>query len=152
MSISIKFKDDAYLDSSSVAHNKELLSEFLENEKTKLSNLSAYSTEETVVGTYLDKLRYRKVIIKTVAKNTTTNYTLESLGISDVDIMIVNTGDSTAHYGTGIGLSYSPISYYVSSSDRAHAYLNGQGQLVIQNINSNERTYYIVLEYTKTTD
>ena len=54
MAKSVKFKDNTYLDSSSIVHNK-----------TKLSDILTYSTAEQKVGTWIDgKPIYRKVIQK----------------------------------------------------------------------------------------
>ena len=111
-----------------------------------------YSTNETVIGTWNGKPLYRKVIQKDVSANTNETYSLSSLGISNQDIVIINLGESTAHYSSITGASYSPVSYYVSSTDRAHVYVNVYYNLIIQNQNSTDRTYHIVLEYTKTTD
>lgn len=118
-----------------------------------LENTEIYSTDEVRIGTWIDgKPLYRKVIQKNVSAYANETYSLSSLGISNQDIVIVNLGKSTAHYSSITGGSYSTVSYYVSSDDRAHVYVNMQHDLRIQNQNSDERTYYIVLEYTKTTD
>lgn len=108
-----------------------------------------YSENETIIGTYLGKTLYRRVVIIDVAAKGTASPTKDELGISDADIIIINEGASTAHYSSGTGLGYSPINYYASSSDAAQVYLSAAGKLTIKNNNSNARTYYIVLEYTK---
>ena len=114
---------------------------------------NTYTTTEAVCGKYLGKPLYRKVITQTVNANTNVGYTLSSLGISNTDIVIVNVGASTAHYSISTtGGGYAPIVYYVSNTDRAHVYVNANKELQIQNQNSNQREYNIVLEYTKTTD
>lgn len=52
MAQSIKFKDDIYIDSSGVVHNK-----------TPLDKILTYSTSETVIGTWIDgRPIYRKVL------------------------------------------------------------------------------------------
>ena len=120
-----------------------------------INNLNAnYSTDEQVIGKWIDgKPLYRKVIQKNVSAYANETYSLSSLGISNQDIVIVNLGKSTAHYISSItGGAYAPVSFYISSDDRALVYVNTQHNLSIQNQNPDERTYYIVLEYTKTTD
>ena len=112
-----------------------------------------YSTTEQVVGTWIDgKPLYQITVIKTANSYTNYLYELSDLGIYNIDIMIIDLGGSTVHYMPTDYVGYASISYYVNSSDRAHVYLNGAGQLAIQNQNTNNRTYYITLKYTKTTD
>jgi hypothetical protein len=125
------------------------------NDIANILNAEIYSTNEIKTNKVWinGKPIYRKVIEKTIASQTEQRYTLESLGISNVEVMIINVGESTAYYGSGsIGNSYSPISYYVSSSDRAHVFFDGSSKVTITNLNASQRTYYITLEYTKTTD
>ena len=111
-----------------------------------------YSSTEQVVGTYLGKPLYRTVVTETVAATTNTGNDLSHYGITNQDIVFINVGMSTAHYSSDTGKSYAPVVYYVTSGDRTHVYINFEGKLMIQNQSGNTRTFYICLEYTKTTD
>lgn len=118
-----------------------------------IDDKTSYSSTEQVIGTYLGKPLYRKVITRTVNSNTNDGVSLSTLGINNTNIVIVNVGLSTAHYQIStVGGGYAPIVYYVSNTDRAHVYINANKELQIQNQNNNQREYNIVLEYTKTTD
>lgn len=120
----------------------------------ELKGGDVYSSNELKTGEiWIDnKPIYRMVITKTVNSNTNTEYLLTDLGITNQDMVRVNIGTSTAHYGSTVGGEYSAVSYNVSSTDRAHVFVDGSKKLRIQNQNSSQRTYYVVLEYTKTTD
>ena len=154
MSISIKFKDDAYLDSSSVAHNKELLSEFLENEKSKLNKLSTYSTEETVVGTWEDgRPLYRKYIdIGNLASSNSKDVNLTTYGIdaSEVQFMEVYKKDSS-----GIKTSINPVFVTMAGAVVCRTILYQEGSTNILRIangtsqNLSTHTAYAILYYTK---
>lgn len=116
-------------------------------------NYNVYSSTEQVVGTWINnKPLYRKTITETVSANTNAEHTLSSYGINNADVVIIDVGMSTAHFGTTSGKEYATVIYYVSSTDRANIYLNWEGKLIIQNQNSRQRVYNISLLYTKTTD
>ena len=118
-------------------------------------NMNNYSTEETLIGTWLGKPLYRKVVVLDMEPTTNSEFTKDVLGISDIEMIRINIGSSVAIYyagSTSTSYGFSTISYYVSSTDRAHAYVNAKKSLVIQNQNVNPRKYHIVLEYTKTTN
>ena len=95
---------------------------------------------------------YRKCVHRSVAANTEERTLLSDYGITNQDIVIVNIGKSTAHYANDVGGSYSPITYNVGTSDYNHVYVDGAKKLVIKNASTLARDYYVVLEYTKTTD
>ncbi len=113
-----------------------------------------YSTEETVIGTWLGKPLYRKVYEFDVEAKTNGTFTKSELGISETDHITINIGSSGALYYNAAKTKngFSPISYYVSSTDRSHVYVNMDKNLIIQNQSETPRKYYIVLEYTKKTD
>ena len=118
-----------------------------------VANKNVYSTTETKIGTWKDgKPLYRKVIEKQIAANTNSTENLSTYGITNQNVVIIDVGSSYAKYTNDVGGGYAPIVYNVSSSDRATVYVNGLGQLSIQNQNTNQRTYVITLLYTKTTD
>jgi hypothetical protein len=70
MAKSIKLKDNNYIDSTGIVHNRELLSNVLDN----LSDILEYSTDEVKIGTWIDgKPIYRKVI-KVIPTNKKAEY------------------------------------------------------------------------------
>ena len=116
------------------------------------TNTNNYSTEEQVIGTWFGKPLYRKVIQKTVAANDTPSFNLSDLGINNADVIFIDVGNSTAHYNTPVGGSYSSINFYSGTNDYGNVYVNYDRQLVIKNISGSNRDMYITLKYTKTTD
>ena len=114
-----------------------------------------YSTSEVKTNKiWIDnKPIYRKVIKLTINANTTSTYNLSSYGITDQDTIFINQAQTTAHYSIGtVGGGYSPTVYYITNTDRGTMYINASKQLIVQNQNNSKRDYFIVLEYTKTTD
>lgn len=147
---------DAY--NNEITEQEQTIDSILRSLMTKVisggDNMDIYSTEETVVGKYLDDTYYRKVIEVDIEPNTNTTILNSDLGLSDADKIVVNTGSSVALYYNAAKTKYgfSGISYYLSSTDRAHVYINMDKNLIIQNQNETPRKYYIVLEYTKKTN
>ena len=117
-----------------------------------INNNLKYSLDEIVIGEYLNKPLYRKVIEVTVNGNGNLTTNLSDLGITGQDMVIVNLGKCTAKYGTAPTFGWSPVCFYVSGSDNNMIYINTVGKLVIKNNTAGPRYYKIVLEYTKKTD
>ena len=117
-----------------------------------INNNLKFSLDEIVVGEYLNKPLYRKVIEVTVNGNANLTTKLSDLGITGQDIVLIDLGKSIAKYGTAPNFGWSPVSYYVSNSDSSVVYINTVGSLVIKNITAGSRDYKIVLEYTKIAD
>lgn len=114
-----------------------------------------YSKDEIVIGTWInDKPLYRRVYEFDVEAKTNITITKSELGTESAEHMLINMGSSVAlYYSTNRNShGFSSVSYYLTSSDRGHVYINMDKSLVIQNQNETPRKYYIVLEYTKTTD
>ena len=117
-----------------------------------INNNLKFSLNETVVGEYLNKPLYRKVIEATVNANANLTTKLSDLGITGQDIVLINLGKCIAKYGTSPNFGWSPVSYYISGSDNSVVYINTAGSLVIKNNTAGSRDYKIVLEYTKIAD
>ena len=118
-----------------------------------INNNLKFSLDELVVGEYLNKPLYRKVIEATVNANASITTKLSDLGITGQDIVLINLGKSIAKYGPAPNFGWSPVSYYISNSDSSVVYINTVGSLVIKNNNAaGSRDYKIVLEYTKIAD
>ena len=117
-----------------------------------INNNLKFSLNEIVVGVYLNKPLYRKVIEVTVNGNANLTTKLSDLGITGQDIVLINLGKSIAKYGTAPNFGWSPVSYYISNSDSSVVYINTVGSLVIKNNTVVSRDYKIVLEYTKIAD
>ena len=117
-----------------------------------INNNLKFSLDELVVGEYLNKPLYRKVIEATVNANANLTTKLSDLGIIGQDIVLINLGKSIAKYGAAPNFGWSPVSYYISNSDSSVVYINTVGSLVIKNNTAGSRDYKVVLEYTKITD
>ena len=117
-----------------------------------INNNLKFSLNEIVVGEYLNKPLYRKVIEATVNANANLTTKLSDLGITGQDIVLINLGKSIAKYGTAPNFGWSPVSYYITTSDSSVVYINTVGSLVIKNNTTGSRDYKIVLEYTKLAD
>lgn len=113
-----------------------------------VSNAEVYSTEETVIGTWIDgKPLYRKVIpitIPAVANTNTTVYTGDHSNCA-----LVN------RYGV-IGTTAGNLDYYYSSSNYMCVYGSMSEIRMILGADAVKsyggRSSHIILEYTKTTD
>ena len=117
-----------------------------------INNNLKFSLNEIVVGEYLNKPLYRKVIEATINANANLTTKLSDLGITGQDIVLINLGKSIAKYGTAPNFGWSPVSYYISNSDSSVVYINTLGSLVIKNNTTGSRDYKVVLEYTKIAD
>ena len=117
-----------------------------------INNNLKFSLNEIVVGEYLNKPLYRKVIEATVNGNANLTTKLSDLGITGQDIVLINLGKSIAKYGAAPNFGWSPVSYYISGSDSSVVYINTVGSLVIKNNTGGSRDYKVVLEYTKIAD
>ena len=117
-----------------------------------INNNLKFSLNEIVVGEYLNKPLYRKVIETTINANANLTTKLSDLGITGQDIVLINLGKSIAKYGTAPNFGWSPVSYYISGSDSSVVYINTVGSLVIKNNTGGSRDYKVVLEYTKIAD
>ena len=117
-----------------------------------INNNLKFSLNEIVVGEYLNKPLYRKVIEATVNANANITTKLSDLGIIGQDIVLIDLGKSIAKYGAAPNFGWSPVSYYISGSDSSVVYINTVGNLVIKNNTAGSRDYKVVLEYTKIAD
>ena len=117
-----------------------------------INNNLKFSSNEIVVGEYLNKPLYRKVIEATVNANANLTTKLSDLGITDQDIVLIDLGKSIAKYGASPNFGWSPVSYYITNQDSSVVYINTVGSLVIKNNTAGSRDYKVVLEYTKIAD
>ena len=117
-----------------------------------INNNLKFSLNEIVVGEYLNKPLYRKVIEATVNANANITTKLSDLGIIGQDIVLIDLGKSIAKYGTAPNFGWSPVSYYITNQDSSVVYINTVGSLVIKNNTAGSRDYKVVLEYTKIAD
>lgn len=117
-----------------------------------INNNLKFSSNEIVVGEYLNKPLYRKVIEVTINANANITTKLSDLGITGQDIVLIDLGKSIAKYGTAPNFGWSPVSYYITNQDSSVVYINTVGSLVIKNNTVVSRDYKIVLEYTKIAD
>ena len=109
--------------------------------------LDKYSTEEQVIGTWIDgKHLYRKVIVKTITKSGNNVFRLSSVGLENIVKYVTLKSISNGN----------PINedYYTTNADLLRTLINYDG-LHIQlgtNYPSVPCLVYTIVEYTKTTD
>lgn len=115
-----------------------------------VDGLQHFSDTKKQIGYWIDgNPLYEIWVEKTVSSNTTDRYSLSDLGITNQDVIIIDLGKSTAHFDNTTGVAYSPVSYYVTSTDRAHVWIDGSSRLAIANVNGNSRDYYIRILFTE---
>lgn len=156
MSKSYKLEDGIYIDDKSIIHSDggkhTDLNTTLEQLKTDVENKHTYSTEEQVIGTWIDgKPIYRKVIVISQLSSDG----LYNHNISNLDNLISITGSMYNPSGTGYG--WQPIPR-INISDMA-VYGIEIGNFRDTTFKLTRGSGYqsfgkaiIILEYTKTTD
>lgn len=114
-----------------------------------VNNLTTYSTTETRVGTWIDgKPIYRKVI--SFASSDNMNFS-KAHNITNGDKFWLN-GSASFIIG-GTSTESLPVNYYNNANDFCRTWLNTSNIRVISPSSfGTNRTFYIVVEYTKTTD
>lgn len=114
------------------------------------SNCNIYSTEETVVGTWIDgKPLYRKIIIiDSVGNNINTEVPYY---IENVDLIWIDEGTS---YVTKPSHETLSINWFYGTNDFMRTWVNKNLGVIRYKVQANltEYTGYITLKYTKTTD
>lgn len=140
MAKSYKVKDDNYIDSNSIVHNK-----------TKLKDILTYSTQETKIGTWIDgKTLYRKVLVFTelassysIGSSITEIVSIKGIiqrkDVSNVYMQVggrLNEPSWLSSFGTIQTLGTQKLNMYYGSSWTSTTF----DKLII------------ILEYTKTTD
>lgn len=154
--------------------NKETLQEYngkleennvsLTNVLTTINNLPTasgggssdiYSLEETVIGTWLGKPLYRKVI--SFQKSDFINNTVHLIhNISDIDVVVTqkcNWYDSAATRWRTIPSNYYSTMNWSTQLSTAEEFITFElGNSALERIRNSATYIYVVLEYTKTTD
>lgn len=138
MSEAIKLNNNVYLDSSGIVHNK-----------TKLSDVLTYSTNEIKVGNWIDgKPIYRKVINIGTLPNSTRKEI--ATNISNLKLVTKIYGvATTGAYTITVPDTYPNGAVY----DTRLSYDNSTGKIIL--LSASDRSAYsgyVIMEYTKTTD
>ena len=114
-----------------------------------VNNLTKYSTTETRVGTWTDgKPIYRKVI--SFASSNNMNFSIAH-NLTNADKFWLN-GSASFIFG-GTSTESLPVNYYNNANDFCRTWLNANNIRVLSPSSfGTNRTFYVVVEYTKTTD
>jgi hypothetical protein len=105
------------------------------------SSSQVYSEEETVIGTWLGKPLYRKVLTGTTVAGDTV------IDLSSLNINYISKMDGTV----GTNFDYRPVNFYLDG--HYHSTRFAYGNLYLASTSSYANLpFTIVLEYTKTTD
>lgn len=138
----IEFEDYPSTNTPIDANN---LNDLQDNVEEAIDSTSNYSTNETVVGKWINnKPIYRKVVTgTTTSSGNDTNVTT----ISNLDILL-------NIYGGIIANNYfNPIGLYTSSTNYVSGYAYQNGSVSLRHTdNYQNKDYYCIIEYTKTTD
>ena len=142
MSKSIKLQNNTYLDSTSVVHNKQKLNEILDNSMV-------YSTEENLVGIWIDgKPFYKKVL--TISNLSIKDGTTYAHGIENINEILPMTcgrmlyGNNTPYY------IYPLVAH---SGAILAATINPTNIIWVGNDSwGTSHTHVFIIYYTKTTD
>lgn len=129
MSRAIKLKNDDYIDSTSIVHNRKTITNILNN--------SIFSDEEIEIGVWQGRKAYRKIFVRPYYnKNTNTINT----GLTNVSIFDI--------YGTFIGKNYTiPLNFHNGSVCFCHT--NSDGSLITYGNGFEVGTIHVILEYLK---
>ena len=132
----------------------ETVKQIVENTLDERGNNEIYSTEEQVIGKWIDgKPLYRKVIVKGVASGET----LIELGINNLDY-IKDISGTMKYYNSEGAVRFIPISRAHSSKleNQSGWYYTGTANKLALEVGSTYSSYNItatiIAEYTKTTD
>lgn len=155
MAKSIKLKNNNYIDSTGVVHNRGLLSTLLSNildDITYLKNRCVYSTTEVPIGKWIDgKTLYRKVLTGT--KGSSSNeMSLETP--AEIDTMVNTFISAKSADGTNIlSIPNISISYATGNTFRGYTYLTNsatwnKNHLYLVGV-TDFTSFHAIIEYTK---
>lgn len=115
----------------------------------KIEKATTYSTDEVAVGKWIDgKPIYRKVI--SFASSNNMNLT-KAHNLTNADKLWLN-GNASFIFGGSVTESL-PVNYYNNANDFCRTWLNARNIRVVSPSSfGTDRTFYVVIEYTKTTD
>lgn len=111
-----------------------------------------YSDIERVIGVWINnKPLYQKTMIITLGDGITSNQF--NLNIPDIDYIYIDSGNSSIQFKN---MSFVQLGFYAGETDYSRAYIDGGkavGGIVLGSAYaSGEKTVYLTLKYTKTTD
>lgn len=116
----------------------------LNDSVTAINNKFVYSSTETVIGTYMDKPLYRKILTEIVPQNGGTNYPIAH-NISNLELIIHQELNCTNSSGNTYPQHNDIYDLYIKDTDAQNVWCNISGAFL-------DWTAIVVLEYTKTTD
>ena len=119
------------------------------NINTNLSSVKNYSTEETVVGTWIDgKPIYRKCYVGTPNLSDTVELTPyiipNSINCNDIDTLV----NVSTHYRDSLNGVIAPFTYYRSANAVTTYDIDSNGIRLFRNGQA-LYTYVVIVEYTK---
>ena len=138
-----------FVNNSEPALSAETLNQMQNNIEEAIEKKQNYSTEEQVIGTWIDgKPLYRKTIQKSFVDNWTTLY----LNDLNADTIYINYGKTFANFKMD-NTYYSNGQFYVSETDFFRTFIANKNELLVAFASAmTEREATITIEYTKTTD
>lgn len=141
----IDFKN---LPDTSTPYTAENFNQLQTNVENAINGVAEYSTEETIIGTWLGKPLYRKVIYVSEIDCSTAGFKYVQHGVSNVDIPVkidyilnAKSNQPTTYNNVITAFAIERASDGVSSSIRFYV-----------GAWDNIKDWYFIFEYTKTTD
>lgn len=118
----------------------------LNNNDYDIGNNNTYSTDEQVIGTYMDKPLYRKIIVVDNPPKNTDNY----LSFSSLSIEKITSIGGMAYVGTEMSF---PVNFWAANTAYVMAHPDYTNSAIkYKNVNWSFTKIEFILEYTKTTD
>ena len=148
----INFNDLPNTDTPINSSNLNQLQTNVENGINVVNNKFNYSTEEQVIGTWIDgKPIYRKVVTFETSDNCNITH---AHNIVNADKLWINEGASFVYVNDPVNWKQEVVglNWYYSDNEWTRAWLNFSAIRYRASFNIGVRTAYVVIEYTKTTD
>lgn len=116
----------------------------LNNSITTINNKFVYSSTETIIGTFMGKPLYRKIVTSTAPQGGSSNYGIAH-GISNLKAIIHQEINCTNNQGNTYPQHNDIYNLYIKDTDTQNVWCSVNGSFY-------NWTLIVVLEYTKTTD
>jgi hypothetical protein len=135
-----KITDDDMNEIKTVVNNND---DELITTNTNITNITTYSTDEIVVGTWMGKPLYRKIINMTLPGSAVSSWTNVTGSPTDISVLVKVYGSASNNAPLPL---YESTSYYVLFS------CVGESRLKYRMAGYTNVNIRVAIEYTKTTD
>lgn len=119
------------------------------------SSSDIYSTEETVIGTWIDgQPLYQRTFEITTTTTDTRKYLSDELGLTNLKNVWIDESASFIDYNGITKAGIQSVNTFLSTGDYKTCYIDANGRLALKTGSGANMTLYwtVTLRYTKTTD